>query len=232
MIRTGGWERYSVWEHSAALRALYTRRARGEEPEMTCAAQAAELLQPLITPGDTLLDVGCGAGHFVHSLRLRGMDVQYFGVDASRTFIEIARRELATFGIAPAQLEVMRIEDLDAEVDHVVCLNVLTNLDNMHRPLERMLRCARKSVVLRESIADESSTQYVVDQYLDDGADVRVHVNTYARREVLAMMREHGFQPEEHIDRRTGGEAELVIGYPHAWRFVVARRTDGLRAPR
>jgi ubiquinone/menaquinone biosynthesis C-methylase UbiE len=226
MIRTGGWERYSVWEHSRALRELYTRRARDVEPEMTCAAQAAELLLPMVQPGETLLDVGCGAGHFVHSLRRRNIDVQYFGIDASRMFIEIGRRELSAFGVDAKQLEVMRLEDLDAEVDHIVCLNVLTNLDNFHRPLERMLRCARRSVILRESVAEEASVQYVTDRFLDDDAEVSVHVNTYARREVLQFIRSFGFEATEHVDRRANGQAEMVIGYPHHWSFVVARRVQ------
>jgi len=222
MIRTGGWERHSVWEHSRALRELYARRARGVEPEMTCAAQAAELLEPMVTPGDSLLDVGCGAGHFVHSLQSRGIDVQYFGIDASRTFVDIGREALAPFGVEPRQLEVMRIEDLDATVDHIVCLNVLTNMDNVHRPLERLLQCARKSVILRESIADEASTQYVVDRFLDDDACVKVHVNTYARSEIMALIAEHGFVASEYVDRRSDGKVEMVIGYPHHWTFIVA----------
>jgi cyclopropane fatty-acyl-phospholipid synthase-like methyltransferase len=224
MIRTGGWERYSVWEHSSALRELYARRARDEEPEMTCAAQAAELLAPLARAGETLLDVGCGAGHFSHSLRRRKIDVQYFGIDASRTFIEIGRHALAAFGVDNRQLAVMRIEDLDAEFDHIVCLNVLTNLDNFHRPLERMLRCARRSVILRESIADQASMTYVKDRFLDDDVEVNVHINTYSRSDVLDFIRRYGFEATEHVDRRAGGQAEMVIGYAHHWSVVVARR--------
>src|SRR3546814_18436338 len=59
------------------------------------------------------------------------------------------------------------IEDLDGAIDHVVCMNVLSNMDNFHRPFERMLRLARKSVILRESLKDGASYSYVVDNYLD-----------------------------------------------------------------
>lgn len=226
MIRTGGWERYSVWEHSASLRELYARRARGEEPEMTCAAQAAELLLPLLQPGDRVLDVGCGAGHFRHSLVRRGASVRYFGIDASRTFIDIGRKALAAQGEDASVLQVMRIEDMDADVEHIVCLNVLTNLDNFHRPLERMLRAARRTVILRESIADEAEVRYVRDEFLDDGADVWVHVNTYSRADFLGFIRAHGFTAAEHADWRAQGQPELVIGHPHHWSFVVAQRVQ------
>src|SRR5258705_398590 len=59
-LRDDGWQRHCIWEHSTTVRELYTARARGEAEEMTCAAQASELLAPLITPGDSLLDVGFG----------------------------------------------------------------------------------------------------------------------------------------------------------------------------
>ena len=34
----------------------------------------------------------------------------------------------------------------------------------------------------------------------------------------------YGFDIDVHTDRRTGGAPELVIGYPHHWKFFVARR--------
>ncbi|MBM3459072.1 MAG: methyltransferase, partial [Armatimonadetes bacterium] len=143
MIQGDGYLRYSIWEHSATVRDLYERRCRLEAEEMDCAAQAAELLQPRVLPGDTLLDVGCGSGYFYHSLRSRGIPAEYSGIDSAPTLVEIGRRVLPEYGLPPERLQVLRIEDLHAEVDHVLCMNVLSNLDNYHRPLERLLQAAR-----------------------------------------------------------------------------------------
>ena len=229
VLRTDGWRRFSIWDHSATVRDLYTRRARREAEEMTCAGQAAELLAPLVAPGDALLDVGCGTGYFFHALAARGIPVEYFGVDATAGFIETGRRIMPDFGLAPDRLVTARIEDLDGEVDHIVCMNVLSNLDNYHRPLERMLRIARKSVILRESLTDGARYDYVVDNYLESPEPLRVHVNAYDRTEVAAFVRSFGFAPEEVVDRRTGGRPELVIDHPHHWTFLVARREAALR---
>lgn len=226
-VRDDGFLRYSIWEHSATVRDLYARRCRLETEEMTCAAQAAELLAPLVAPGDTLLDAGCGSGYFWHSLQGRGIPVEYWGVDASPTLIDIGRGILPAHGLPAERLKVTRIEDLDGEVDHVVCMNVLTNLDNYHRPLERLLRMARKSVVLRESLGSGSEYAYVEDRYLDAPRPLRVHVNRYDAAEVQAFVQAHGFSSVLHIDRRTGGQPELVIDHPHHWTFLVARRTSG-----
>ena len=226
MTRADGWQNYCIWEHSAALRELYARRCRDLEPEMTCAAQAVELLRPHVRRGDVVLDVGCGSGYFFHSLRKRNIPAEYFGIDAAPSLIAIGKKYLPAFGLPAERLRVLRIEDLDGQVDHTLCLNVLSNIDNFHRPLERILKCTRKTVVLRESCKDEAEYRYVTDRYLDDGCQLKVHVNTYAIEEWISFIESYGFEVHMDTDRRTGGEPEMVIGYPHYWKFLVARRTD------
>ena len=228
MITADGWTKYWTWEHSATLRELYTRRCRDEAEETTCSAQAAELLQPHVRPGDELLDVGCGSGWFYHSLRRRGIDVEYYGIDASPLLIELGRAHLPAFGLPADRLTVMRIEDMDGVADHTVCVNVLSNLDNYHRPLERILRSTRRVAVFRESCAATASYRYVPDTYLDPGTELKVHVNTYPIDEWTSFIESYGFDVEVHTDRRTGGDPELVIGYPHHWKFFVATRRNQL----
>ncbi len=231
MIGDQGWRRYCIWEHSAQVRALYARRCRREEPEMTCAAQAAELLRPLLRPGDSLLDVGCGSGYFYHSLVGRGMEAEYWGIDAAPSLLAIGRAEMPAFGLAPERLLEMRLEDLEGQADHVVCLNVLSNLDNYHRPLERLLHCARRSLVLRESASREPSCLYVRDRFLDPGVDLKVYVNTYPLDEMVAFIESHGFSVRVLTDQRTGGAPEMIIGYPHHWKFFLAQRNQAGEAP-
>jgi ubiquinone/menaquinone biosynthesis C-methylase UbiE len=223
-LHDDGWLAYSIWEHSATIRDLYTRRARGEAEEMICAAQAAELLAPLIQPGDALLDVGCGSGYFFHSLKRRRIAAAYYGIDAAPSLIAIGRRELPVHGLPAEQLRVLRIEDLDGAFDHVLCMNVLSNIDNFHRPLERLLRVARKSLILRESAKEGALYNYVRDAFLDPGVDLSVYVNAYDAREVEEFIASHGFRVRRIIDRRSGGAPEMVIGHPHCWTFFLAER--------
>jgi ubiquinone/menaquinone biosynthesis C-methylase UbiE len=224
MIRGDGWGKYCIWEHSRAVKELYARRCRLEEEEMTCAAQAAELLGPHVRPGDTLLDVGCGSGYFFHSLRKRGIPAEYYGIDAAPSLIQIGRTTLPEYGLPAERLQVLRIEDLDGEADHVLCMNVLSNIDNYHRPLERLLRCARKMVIVRECCSDRAVYSYVRDEYLDAGCELKVHVNTYPTREFMGFMESYGFRVRYVVDRRTSGQPEMVIGYPHHWKFFVAEK--------
>lgn len=227
MIHGDGWRDWSIWEHSEQVKDLYERRSRLAAEEMTCAAQAAELLVPLVQAGDTVLDVGCGSGYFYHSLRTREVPVEYWGIDGSPSLIAIGKQHLPEHGLPPERLQVMRIEDLAGEADHVVCMNVLSNIDNYHRPLERLLSVANRTVILRESLKPgPSEYQYVTDEFLDPGRPLQVYVNHYGIDEVRAFISGYGFDVRTVVDRRTGGEPEMVIGYPHYWTFLVAQRRD------
>ena len=224
MITFDGWSKYNIWEHSAIVLDLYTKRVRCEVEEMTCSAQAAQLLSKLAKVGETVLDVGCGTGYFYHSILSRQIPIEYHGIDATARFIEIGRSQLSRYGLNKDRLQVARIEDLAGSVDHVVCMNVLSNLDNFHRPLERMLCMASRSVVLRESIRNDAEYQYVVDAYLDEQQPLRVHVNSYDRKELRRFADDLGFDMEEIMDLRTEGKPEQVIDYPHYWVFMIFRR--------
>lgn len=230
MITGDGYKRYNIWEHSTTVRDLYTRRCSMQAEEMTCHAQAVNLLQPHLRARDTLLDAGCGSGYFYHSLRSRGLGVEYHGIDASPSLIEIGRRTLPAFGLDPERLRVMRIDELDGIAEHVVCINVLSNIDNYHRALERLLQVSQRTLVLRESLADVGRYAYVTDRFLDQGADLKVHVNTYPLREVVEFVRSYGFSVDVVTDERSGDGPEMVIGYPHYWKFLVCTRQSTQRA--
>ena len=226
MIRDDGWLPHCIWEHSTSVRELYRRRCRKEEEEMTAHAQAAELLAPMVKVGDVLLDAGCGSGYFFHSLASRNMELTYFGIDAAPSLIEIGREEMPAFGLEAGRLKIVRIEDLDGSVDHVVCLNVLSNIDNYHRPLERLLAMAKKSLILRESLKKGAEYSWVKDSYLDPGVDLGVHINHYDFDDVSSFISARGFRARQVVDRRSGGKPEMVIDYPHYWTFIVAERVN------
>jgi SAM-dependent methyltransferase len=224
MISDQGWRDYNIWEHSSIVRDLYTRRCKLEAEEMTCAAQAVELIKPHVAAGDMLLDIGCGSGYLFHSFKSRNVNIEYYGIDAAPSLIAIGREHMPGHGLPRERLMCMRIEDLTGEVDHTVCMNVISNIDNYHRPLERLLQMTRKCLVLRESIRDGTSYRYVTDEFLDEGCDLKVYVNAYDRRELCDFVRSYGFEPTVVTDRRSNGKPEMVIGHPHYWTFVVAPR--------
>ena len=227
MIESDGWERFNIWEHSATVRELYARRCRREVEEMTAHRQAMRLLAPHVSRGDTLLDAGCGSGYLFHSLAGLPEPVEYYGIDCSPSLLAIGREFLPTYGLPADRLIELRLEDLRAQIDHVICINVLSNIDNYHRPLERLLLAARRTVILRESVGESSLYSYVVDRYLDPGVELRVHVNRYSRAELVAFIEGYGFDVRVHTDEHSGGQPQNVIDHPHWWTFIEAVRKAG-----
>jgi SAM-dependent methyltransferase len=219
---------WNAWANDRATLELYRRRCRREAEEMTCAAQAAEILRDRIVPGETLLDAGCGGGYYLWSLRDRGVEVEYHGLDYTPEMVALAREELAPrAGLDPERFRLGAIEQLDEPFDTILCFNVLTNSPHYGLPLERILRSARRRVLLREALGDELVVRFTADPYLDEGKrHIRVYHNQYPLDEVTGLMRDEGFEVTQVRDERTQDGEELVVDIPHRWRILLAERPE------
>ena len=104
-------------------------------------------------------------------------------------------------------------------------MNFLSNIENYHKNLERMLLSAKKSVILRESIDKKNDYKYVLDKYLDNSKkNLSVYVNTYDIKEFVKFIESYNFEVKVLKDKRTDGKKEVIIDYPHYWKFVVATK--------
>jgi SAM-dependent methyltransferase len=218
---------WNPWANDRNTLDLYRRRCRKEAEEMTCAAQAAEVLGTLAEPAESLLDAGCGGGYYWWSFADRGVELDWHGIDYTPEMIELARSELAPrAGLGPERFRLAAIENLDDEhYDNVLCFNVLTNSPHYALPLERLLGAAGKRILLRESMGDELVVRYTPDPYLDEGKrHIRVYHNTYPIDEVQGFMEEHGFRVTRIRDERTGDGTEMVVDIPHQWRILLGER--------
>lgn len=220
---------WNPWANDRKLLETYRARARGEKEEMTCAAQAAEILSTLATSGETLLDAGCGAGYYYWSFYKRGLGLEYNGLDYTPEMIEAARAELCPRArLSPDAFSLGAIENLDREFDNVVCFNVLTNSPHYALPLERLLACTRKRLLLRENLADALNVSFTPDPYLDeDKRHIRVYHNAYPLDEVMRFIKDAGFRVTRVRDQRSNDGTEMVVDIPHTWRILVAERTVG-----
>ena len=219
----------SIWEHSKRYTRSAEERSAGREPELDSAAQTRELLAARLRPGDSILDVGSGAGHLWRSLAPLGLE--YHGIDPYRRAIEIGRVTLADTGLPPERLRPIAVEDLppDERYDAVVSLSTLLYAPDFRLPLEAMARAARRLVVVRSSFGEETEVRYVADVLLEPGFEtMRAYYSIFAREAVQAFLEEEGFRVEwvedERQRTRFGGEPEVVGGIPLPYEFLVAER--------
>jgi SAM-dependent methyltransferase len=220
----------SIWEHTKSYTRSAIERSAGREPELDSAAQTREIVADRLRPGDSVLDVGCGAGHLWLSLRALG--VEYHGIDTYRRAIEIGRATLTDSGLPASRLRVLAVEDipLDERYDAVVSLSTLLYAPDFRLPLEAMARAARRYVVVRSSFGERTEVRYLPDVLLETGFEqMRAYFSVFARADVEAFLRDEGYSVEWIEDRRQrerfGGEPEVVGGIPLPYEFLVAERS-------
>jgi ubiquinone/menaquinone biosynthesis C-methylase UbiE len=193
---------------------------------MTCAAQAAEVLAPLVSSGETLLDVGCAGGYYHWSFASRGVPVEYHGLDYTAECVALAREEMCgPAGLAPDRFLPCAAECLDRDFDTILCFNVLSHNAHFGKPLDVLLRRARKRILIRESLGESLDVRYVADAFIDeDKRHLRTYFNTYPADSVRELMASAGFTVTAIPDRRTGDGSELVCGQPMRWRILLGER--------
>jgi SAM-dependent methyltransferase len=173
-----------------------------------------------------LLDAGCGGGYYLWSFLDRGIDIDYHGLDYTPELVDLGRTELCPpTGLDPERILLGAIEHVDEEWDNVLCFNTLTNSPHYALPLERLMACARRRILIRESMAGELIVRYTPDPYLDEGKrHIRVYHNTYPIEEVAAFMEENGFTVTRIRDERSQDGVESVVDIPHHWRILLGER--------
>ena len=194
------------WQRRTEYAEIMYRRAIGSLPEMESSKAVAAMLESELRAGDSVLDVGCGAGHYLRSLQNRiRLPFSYTGVDATAIFIDAAHRAWAHS--SQASFTVRDIFDLafdDRQFDVVMCNNVLYNLPTIVGPLRELTRVARRLVLVRTLISDRSfriqevystPTHPFADvpaerEFADDGQPVNFgYLNIYSRGYMTAVVR-------------------------------------------
>lgn len=151
-------ENWRIWDKDAEYGHLLFKRAVGELPEMESSKATAKILNDLIGPSDRILDVGCGAGHYLKSLR-RYIQTPFFytGVDATAAYIKLAIEawrdsERTSFQVA----DIFSLPFADDEYDIVMSCNLFLHLPSILLPLNELFRVCRRSVLIRTLVGERS----------------------------------------------------------------------------
>jgi SAM-dependent methyltransferase len=97
------------------------------------------LLTP--SPGDSLLDAGCGTGIFTSAFLRMGVKVT--GMDISLPMLRAARRRQTRRGMSLVQGDMLRLPFRDSAFDHVLSVTALEFLPEAKGALEECFRVVR-----------------------------------------------------------------------------------------
>ncbi len=190
-------DKWKIWNQDSAYGEVLYRRAVSDLPEMESSKAAARRMKTLYTPGDTVLDVGCGAGHYLVSLRRElGPELDYTGADATEQYLELAKKAFAHDTNARfQQADIFKLPFADNSFDVVMCNNVLLHLPTIATPLRELMRVARKKVLVRTLCGERSFMIQDVwpeaQEFNEDGSPVVFnHYNIYSKNYVGSLLKD------------------------------------------
>lgn len=140
----------TLWDQDKAYGEYFYRMSTGEDNEMFSSIAVTEQIRKIYSGGMKILDVGCGAGHYLRSLRSRlDENIDYEGIDATQQYINLAAKAYQNNKI----FKVGSIFDLPYENDSfdiVMCNNVILHLPSPPViPLSELIRISKKYVIIR-----------------------------------------------------------------------------------
>ncbi len=86
-------EKWKIWDRNPKTSELYYKRATGELDEMESSKALVKVLSDIYKPKMKVLDVGCGAGHYLRSMKTQlDSKIDYTGVDITEYSLELAKK--------------------------------------------------------------------------------------------------------------------------------------------
>ena len=178
-------EIWRIWDKDHSVEQRTFKRVTGELPEMESSKQLVGLISKVYESGMRILDVGCAAGHYYNSVKRVGENVNYYGIDATKAYIEFARDYFKDNPNANFERgDIFNLNDKHKEAfDIVYCCNVILHLPSFQVPIENLLKVSKKYVFVRTLLSNKTHLSKFLysDQFDSEGTPLDyVHQNTYS----------------------------------------------------
>jgi len=181
-------DNWRIWNNLPQYGEILYKRAIGEFEEMESAKAICAIINKIYKPGMTVLDVGCGAGHYLRSLMNRvDKDINYTGFDATPYYIELAQKAFPnhTFKVG----DIFDISFENNTFDLVICNNVLLHLPpDPAKAIQELVRVSKKNVIIRALFADRN---YIVKEIHGDSFTDFNYFNMYTEDYYRGTLENH-----------------------------------------
>lgn len=193
---------WKVWDANIEYGDVFYKRATGSLPEMESSKAAAKHVKKILQSGDKLIDIGCGAGHYLKSLvNTIVIPFNYLGVDATDYYVKLGNKawssqiedtsclETADF----KQGDIFNIPVQANEADVVMCNNVLLHLPSVEKPINELIRISKKYIIIRMLLGENTfriKQSYAPEVYDENGEPENFNFhNIYSEKYISDLLK-------------------------------------------
>jgi ubiquinone/menaquinone biosynthesis C-methylase UbiE len=157
---------WNNWDEEKHYGELLYKRATGESEEMNSSKAISKVIKEFYKPGMKILDVGCGAAHYLVSLRkIVDPNIDYTGVDPTEYYLNLAKK---AFGDTAKfkQGGVFDIPFEDNSFDIVICNHVILHMppENIKKAFSELIRVSKYKSITRTVFGERN---YVIREVLN-----------------------------------------------------------------
>ena len=157
---------WNNWDEEKHYGELLFKRATGESEEMNSSKAISKVIKEFYKPGMKILDVGCGAAHYLVSLRkIVDPNIDYTGVDPTEYYLNLAKK---AFGDTAKfkQGGVFDIPFEDNSFDIVICNHVILHMppENIKKAFSELIRVSKYKSITRTVFGERN---YVIREVLN-----------------------------------------------------------------
>lgn len=180
-MKDNGWR---IWDKNSNYGEVFYERAVGNLDEMECSKSLCSIVSPIYNNSMKILDVGCGAGHYLRSLITRiDPNVDYTGVDATEQYIYLAKKAFPNHHFYNG--DIFSLNFNENAFDIVMCNNLLLHLPPppIHA-IKELIRVASRYVIIRTIIGERN---YIIKELVrSDGNDDLLMEETISDAELIS----------------------------------------------
>ena len=175
---------WNIWEKDHSVEARTFDRVQKKLPEMESAKQLRTLIKKIYRKGMSILDVGCAAGHYYHSLLKIDKFVKFVGIDATKEYIDYANQIFKKYNNASFLKEdIFKISKKHKRYDISYSCNLLLHLPSIEIPIKNLINTTKKYCFIRTLVSKKTHlSKYLYDdRFNKNGLPTNfVYQNTYS----------------------------------------------------
>lgn len=196
---------WKIWNKDYSVEVRTFDRAKKKLPEMESAKQLRKLISPIYKNEMKILDVGCAAGHYYHSLLKINKSIKFTGIDATKEYINFAKKIFKDYKNSSFYKEdIFKIsKKYKKKYDIVYSCNLLLHLPNIDLPLKNLMNTTKKYCFIRTLVSKKTHlSKYLYEDKFDKfGFPINfVYQNTYSYSYIKKLLKKYGAKKIEFID--------------------------------